>query len=343
MIVRGALRLTVAVWAVAVLLLVAAQMAGARLPRGPQLAYLTDCRGWENIALADVRYGLHRPLTCNRSGKSQMAWSHDGRYLAYYNNGAALFSLVVLDVATGDQRVYAFDNTRYYNSLDHPLTWSPDGDRIAFIATTANELIRRLFTLDLATGDITQVTTTTGLDAANPGWSPVDASVLQFQRGEYLYTVDPYTDAPPVAVAPRVPYLWTADGAQVRYTDSPATLQMIAIDGTVREITLPGGIRLLAVTAAPDGSQIAVVVAGDSGLVINRINTETGRAEAVASSLYYLGQPTWSPDGAWLAYVETDTRNGGDNIILHHFSSGRHVPLVTTPHRDWSPVWRPGG
>jgi len=324
----------------ALLLVSGALILADAIPRGPQFAYLSDCVVWENIALADVRYGLHRQLTCTRSGKAQMTWSHDGRYLAYFNNADAIFTLNVLEMDTGDERTYYFDSNQIYVNQQLPLTWSPDGDRIAFVAITAGNNVQTLFTLDVATGDIKQLTAGER-DATDPGWSPLDASVLLFRRSDGLYALDPDSDSPPVQVAPRARHLWTADGAQVGFSYESPTIRITDVNGTVREIALPGQIRLDEITASPGAEELAVVVAGASGFTVNRINTVTGRAEAVVVSTYYLGQVAWSPDGAWLAYVETDTQNGGDNIILHHVPSGRRVPFVTTPRRDWSPVWRP--
>jgi Tol biopolymer transport system component len=342
MMTRWVLRLLLPVGLIALLLVGGALAVAGAVPPGPQFAYLTDCQGWENIALADLRYGLQRPLTCDSGGKTQMTWSPDGRYLAYFNNGAALFSLVVRDMEADNSQFYTFDSTRYYVNSQQPLTWSPDGNRIAFVSTTAGDPVQKLFTIDLVTGALTQVTPGER-DATQPQWSPLDADVLFFQWGDTLYAAHPNGDIPPVAVAEHIRYLWTVDGVQVGYDYGRPTIQITETDGTTREITLPGDIRLNELTASPDGEQVAVVVAGASGLAIDRINTLTGRADAVVSSLFYIGQVAWSPDGDWLAYVETDSRNGGDNIALYHLPSGRNFSFIVTPRRDWSPVWRPAG
>ncbi|MEO0562352.1 MAG: hypothetical protein AAF125_09560, partial [Chloroflexota bacterium] len=99
---RAVARLLLLLTIVWLALVLVVTLLSARMPRGSQLAYLTDCNGWENIALADLRIGVARQVTCTPTGKAQLAWSPDGAWLAFYNNAAALFSLRVLNVDTGE-------------------------------------------------------------------------------------------------------------------------------------------------------------------------------------------------------------------------------------------------
>jgi Tol biopolymer transport system component len=75
--------------------------------------------------------------------------------------------------------------------------WSPDGNRIAFASTRAGGT--QIFLLDLRTGAVTQVTSST-LSSGQPGWLP-DGRLLFTLLGNgesTLWWTDPDAGGPPV-------------------------------------------------------------------------------------------------------------------------------------------------
>lgn len=48
-----------------------------------------------------------------------------------------------------------------------------------------------------------------------------------------------------------------------------------------------------------------------------------GRAVPVAQGIAFEVQPTFSPDGKWIAYVSD--RSGGDNVWIDRFDVGREI------------------
>jgi Tol biopolymer transport system component len=48
--------------------------------------------------------------------------------------------------------------------------------------------------------------------------------------------------------------------------------------------------------------------------------------------------PTWSPDGAWLAFASERPRA---EIIVLHVESGFMAQLTDNSAQDWRPIWRP--
>jgi len=52
-------------------------------------------------------------------------------------------------------------------------------------------------------------------------------------------------------------------------------------------------------------------------------------------------QPTWSPDGRFIAY--TSDKGGNFDIWVQPVAGGRPVQVTTDPANDWQPVWSPDG
>ncbi|MGD8792701.1 MAG: hypothetical protein PVF47_09135 [Anaerolineae bacterium] len=94
----------------------------------------------------------------------------------------------------------------------------------------------------------------------------------------------------------------------------------------------PGG-EALALAATVEGvSQVFVVVPGGAGRPAPRQITDEAR---------YAGQPTWSPDGAWLAYVAE--RDDNWDIWRVPAAGGEPERLTDDPGIDWAPAWSPDG
>jgi Tol biopolymer transport system component len=311
-----------------------------RLPRGPQLAFLSTCNGWENIFLADIDLYSVQPLTCSRTTKSQLAWSSDGEYLAYYNNGAAFFTLNIMEVASGHIETFWFED-RIYANISQPLSWSPDGTEIAFVGITQGNTPQTLFALDLGSGEIRQLTLG-DRDALDPAWSPNDPNLLVFRRADGLYQLDPYNpQTVPVRFDSTQQMTWSTSGAQVLFSLDENRISVRDVDGSVRDIPMPGGVSLSDLTVSPRADEIGMTVSFRSGLYLYRVDTLTGIGTALLQSRFYLGQPKWSPDGRWMAYV--DSRNGGDDIALYDLERGVFRSITNGGDRDWSPIWRPPG
>ena len=53
------------------------------------------------------------------------------------------------------------------------------------------------------------------------------------------------------------------------------------------------------------------------------------------------GQPTWSPDGKFIAYVSN--QGGNVDIWVQSLGGGRAVRVTSDPANDWQPAWSPDG
>ena len=92
-----------------------------------------------------------------------------------------------------------------------------------------------------------------------------------------------------------------------------------------------------------DGKVLLYVRNGHDGArgapVIFRYDPVTKKTVQVSASGYM--QPSWSPDGRWIA--ATRTSNLGTDIAILDAKTGSEVLRLTNDDRSWAPVWSPRG
>ncbi|WP_297730283.1 hypothetical protein [uncultured Maricaulis sp.] len=129
------------------------------------------------------------------------AWSGDETRLAFARRTEAGWSLVVHEMATGQERVY-LDGATY---LGHPA-WSPNNDRLAFDMFVDGDA--EIFTLELASGEARRWTARPGHDLAS-AWS---------STGQHLV----FTGLPADSEARDIFRIDLGSGAITNLTTSPA-------------------------------------------------------------------------------------------------------------------------
>jgi len=173
------------------------------------------------------------------------SWSPDGSHLAmvcYHIDGATGFSeIAVLDTATMTRTDLV--SLRYPDTVDNPISWSPDGSTLAFEIITwdpTDTFVSQalIATVPVAGGPVTRLTDPL-LFAAHPDWSP-DGSLIVFN---------------------------TYDTGNMHAIEQPSNVYTIAPDGTglrqVSTVSIDGKLRLGQPFWSSDGSQIWVSVAMD--------------------------------------------------------------------------------
>lgn len=162
-------------------------------PDGERVAYLSTgsylrAEVFLDLYLADTRTGKRlgrlTRSTMNadyeelRSGYSQSAFSPDGRHLAFTVQRRGRDILVLLDVASRKE-VRAYDRLPLQQMIGP--TFSPDGERIAFVGTTGEQ--SDLYVMSLDGSGLRRLTDDVPGDA-QPAWSP-DGRYLAFasERG----------------------------------------------------------------------------------------------------------------------------------------------------------------
>jgi Tol biopolymer transport system component len=270
---------------------------------------LGDIEGWASAAdrdgtpwLSPVRNGVIAFVVDGDGGTADSIHTIDG-------NGT-----------TGEAVLFADPTLRQYEQL----TWSPDGRRLAFVATPADSAsgTTEIFTMDADGTNLARITTN-DVDDDSPAWSP-DGTRLAIRMAD----VDPATqgDSDIVvasAIGPQFTLLgpgsdpsWAPDGQRIASIVADADsshLWVQAPDGTgrrqVSDVPVTSG-----PSWSPDGLQIVVSYAGPSSAAagLSVIDVESGSATSLLDDA--TSWPTWSITGT-IAFSATGTGAPGLFVV----------------------------
>lgn len=148
------------------------------------------------------------------------------------------------------------------------LSWSPDGNRIAFTGQYAGDSSPGIYVLDVETGASTKLTPDSERDG-HPAWSP-DGTFIAYASGP----LDALT------------HVW-----------------LMRADGTGRRDLTPNGDGDEP-TWSPDGTKIAFTSARDQpqGFALWTMNADGSDPIRITPLGGVVWQPAWSPDGNWIAF-----------------------------------------
>lgn len=239
----------------------------------------------------------------NTEGGGDPAWSPDHKKLAYtvYGAGAGLYVIA----ANGTKR------TRVYEGLAWTARWSPDGTRIAFVASPDSN------------GTVLMTVRPNGRDL-RPLTSPVtDASV--------------HTPT------------WSPDGTRIAYEvyrdESQSALWTINADGTDPALVLDCA-TIGAACNSPAWSPVAGserivfhVRDGDARSIVT-IRPDGSDWRTVLYGMTYLGfdlRPAWSPDGSQIVF--TSYFNGVHDLFAMNADGSDIRQLTFTPENESFPAW----
>ena len=200
------------------------------------------------------------------------SWSPDGSRLAlvcYYVNDKGGFSdISVLDVASMKRTALA--TLRYPETVDNPISWSPDGTMLAFERIrwdASDQFVEQsmIATVPAAGGKVRNLTDPT-LFGAHPDWSP-DGTLIAFN---------------------------TYDTGNIHGTPHPSNVYVVAPDGTgLRQLStasVGGTMRIGQPFWSADGARIWVSIARDfdrdsNGQFMNLL----GWVDAASGELHVIG------------------------------------------------------
>src|SRR5262249_55567560 len=187
------------------------------------------------------------------------------------------------------------------------LRLSPDGSHLAYVVSQGSST--DLWVYDLQRGF--KVRLTNGQNAVNPVWSH-DGRVMIFQTPGGLY--------------------WTP-------ADEPGKSQLLMESK---------GVKYFPSSLSPDGTRLALssqILAGGAEIRTVPLEGAPGQLRAGQSQLFLktsvsLAFPSFSPDGHWVAYA--DTEGGPYEIYVRGFpDSAKKVQITTTG--GWLPAWSRNG
>ncbi len=193
--------------------------------------------------------------------------------------------LDVVLISAKDGKIFRNLTKGFTNKYEYPvygafsgkkdLTWSPEGDRVAFFGRRENE--RALLIYDALHGDLDKMISIPEVDdELSPAWSP-DGSKIAFEGNSAgqvdIFTIDLETrkvanltqdefyDANPA---------WSADGAQILYNrriNSSAKVFLLDVDDPSRKVQLTFGDSLdLQPAFARDGKTVYYASDADGGI-----------------------------------------------------------------------------
>ena len=191
--------------------------------------FYQDVYAFQDLTEFDPKSGRSTPLT-RRERARDPALSPDGDWVAYSKNGASASELWVVSRRAPDRRRRLWAGAGRHDQVFMP-SWSPDGQRVAFIAWRAGGA-RDVLVVDVATGAVREVTHDRALDD-NPRWSP---------DGRYLYFTSDRTGIANVYAHDEV---------------TGADWQVTSTTGHVSELTVsPDGTRLAYIDFVGSGTDV---------------------------------------------------------------------------------------
>jgi TolB protein len=298
------------------LALAAAQPAEAAYPgNNGKIAFFSN-RSGSNIFTISPNGGVVTKITSS-NGASDPAYSPNGTRIAFKSASRSNYEISVMKA----------DGSGVRQLTDTPVvesepTWSPDGRKIAFVASAFEvdgSQDPEIWVMN-ADGSGRRLLTRNSFPDTQPSWSP-RGNRIAFVSGRtgdtnsniYVMDADPTTREAAVSITPN-----TTDPDYQGHDDNPDW--------------------------SPDGTKIAYVHNHEpnGGGVPNIwvMNPNGSNKTNISNNSTTATMPAWSPNGAKIAYVGVRPGTTNRNIYTMSASGGNQGPINTNAAHDISPNWQ---
>jgi dipeptidyl aminopeptidase/acylaminoacyl peptidase len=140
-------------------------------PDDKQVAFVTNISGRNNIWLVPSQSGWPTQLTVSNQRQTNIAWSPQGRWIAYNSDydGNEQWDLFLVSASNG--QVVNLTNTPEVS--EEGAAWSPDGEKLAYSVKPKQSPNYEIDVIEILTKKITHLTSNTPaqLSNSNPIWS----------------------------------------------------------------------------------------------------------------------------------------------------------------------------
>jgi serine/threonine-protein kinase len=196
--------------------------------------------------------------------------------------------------------------------VEYQPALSPDGSQVAFIAQRDGRWVLSVRSAVAGSGGELRPAEATPGDQRFPSWSP-DGEFIRFVSGD---------------CNPNSP-------------DACAWKEVARLGGAARAVELPR--QTLWTAWSRDGARAAFVV--NDSIFVYTVADHSTRLLAVRPDPWDQHSLTWSPDGRWIAYVNSNpywpfyANTANSSIWIVGAADGKRIAVTAEDHLNVSPVW----
>jgi TolB protein len=266
-----------------------------------------------------------------------------GTQIAFSSRVGRFKELFVMDMDGSNLKQLTNDR-----SLSISSAWDPSGKRLVF--TSFRNRQPDLFTIDLSTGKSKQVTNNLGLDiggkfsadgnsivsSISPNYNSEIA--LLSLNGAILKHLTPASRG--IDVSPD----YSPDYSQIVYCSDmaggPQIYVMPSGGGAPKRISFVRSNYCTSPAWSPKGDRIAFVCRGDGGFQLFT-SAPDGSDPRQLTTGGDNEDPTWSPDGRYIAFSTTQGKGSGTSIALMRDDGSNFQQITSSRMGDSEPSWGP--